>query len=194
MPPAPRQRGFQADRAIRGNKDLATVINESAAVLDEQILDPEGPLAVQIPEGVGADGSENVAALRSVYEVGTVEQQFERGSANMPVHSDPDSLDEEDRKHVRAAGEAQEDEGTDDPFALAVETPVHSIPAVRREAEAQDAPVVEEAQGEKDKPNVPERALDASEEPKKPSELKEDDKTDEVAEKSATNPKADKKK
>jgi hypothetical protein len=111
----------------------------------------------------------------------------------LPVHSDPDSLDEDARQHVRAVGDEQEDEGAEDPLALAVEQPVHSVPAVRRDAEAQDAPVVEEAQGEKDKPKVPERAVDATDEPKKPSELKKEDKTEEVAEASATKKASDKK-
>lgn len=143
MPPAPRARGFQAEREVRGNADRATSINESFAVLDEQVLDPEGPLAVQIPAGVGADGTEAMAALRSVYETGTVESQFAAGTANKVTVDDPDSV-EDNRDAVRSVGESQ-DRAEGDPMEVHEYYETHSVPAVRREAAGEDVQPDEDA-------------------------------------------------
>lgn len=168
MPPAPRQRGAQEQREVRGNASLATAINESSFVLDEQILDPESPLAVQIPEGVGADGSSVTLALAETYAEGHVEAKFEDGRAPLPSVSDINALDDDQKKHVRSVGEAGESDDAQPDFDRVETYPVHPVPAVRREAAAGENvhpdSLSEEETADKDKPKVPEKA-DATSEP-----------------------------
>lgn len=169
MPPAPRQRGAQSDREVRGNASLATAINESSFVLDEQILDPESPLAVQIPEGVGADGSSITLALAETYAEGHVEAKFEDGRAQLPSVSDINALDDEQRKHARAVGDNGDSENAQPDFNRIETYPVHPVPAVRREAAAggevvNDDSLSEDEVADKDKPQVPGQA-DATSEP-----------------------------
>ena len=159
MPPAPRTRSAYTEREVRGNKDLATAINESAFIMDEQILDPDSPLAVQIPEGVGADGSSITLALAETYAEGNVEDRFENGSAPLPIHSDPESSDNKDG--VRSV--ADEPEKKPGSFDRVDTYPVHNVPAVRREAAEGGENVNEDSMSEdevreSDKPKVPAKA------------------------------------
>lgn len=58
--------------------DGKVAVNEFHITLDQPILDPNHPLAVQVPKGVGADGSED-EPLSERYAAGTPEEQFAAG-------------------------------------------------------------------------------------------------------------------
>jgi hypothetical protein len=54
-------------------------VNESKVKLDQPVLDPNHPLAVQVPEGVGARADED-ELLSDRYAAGTAEDQFTAAS------------------------------------------------------------------------------------------------------------------
>jgi len=105
-------------------------LKESAFTPDEQILDPNSPLAVQIPEGSGADASEAGLRLAETLAEGHVEAKFGTAAAPLPVTS---SADPKDNEHVRAVGDDSGAEHKPVPVSERVETPeVHSEPAQTR--------------------------------------------------------------
>lgn len=59
--------------------DGRTVVHEVVVHTDKHILDPNDPLAVQVPEGVGASTVGAAPALSSLAN-GTAEEQFARAS------------------------------------------------------------------------------------------------------------------
>jgi len=135
--PEQRHKGSGTLREVRSGVDGATSINESTFVTDEQVLDHYGPLAVQIPEDSGADGSYISMGLADALEEGHVEGKFGTSAAPVPVHPDPDSL--EDSSGVRAAGDDSGDDFEPDHDTV-VGPDYHKEPAVLRDArEADDA-------------------------------------------------------
>jgi hypothetical protein len=56
--------------------DGATRVHEVVVHTDRHILDPNDPLAVQIPEGVGASTIDYSVGLADAMRAGTAEQQF----------------------------------------------------------------------------------------------------------------------
>jgi hypothetical protein len=66
----------QPQSRVPAPHDGATVIKEIVVHTDRQILDPNDPLAVQIPEGVGASTYGHVSPLGSSLKLGTAEEQF----------------------------------------------------------------------------------------------------------------------
>ena len=60
--------------------DGSTLIREVVVHTDKQILDPNSPLAVQVPEGVGASTVGHESALATALRQGTAEEQFARAA------------------------------------------------------------------------------------------------------------------
>lgn len=58
--------------------DGATTVRETVVHTDKVILDPNDPLAVQVPEGVGASTVDHESALATALKEGTAEEQFAR--------------------------------------------------------------------------------------------------------------------
>lgn len=58
--------------------DGATLVREVVVHTDKKILDPNDPLAVQIPEGSGASTVGHESALATALRQGTAEEQFAR--------------------------------------------------------------------------------------------------------------------
>jgi hypothetical protein len=56
--------------------DGTTRVTEIVAITDRHILDPNDPLAVQVPEGVGASTADHKSPLGEALKVGTAEAQF----------------------------------------------------------------------------------------------------------------------
>src|SRR4051794_29086405 len=75
---------------IVGQGGTVVPVNEARFTPDQAILDPNSPLAVQIPEGVGADGSRTDLWLSNVLAEGHVEAKFGTTAAPLPVASDAD--------------------------------------------------------------------------------------------------------
>lgn len=67
--PDVRTKGMRHNKEdIVGQGGTPVAVNESSFAADEVILDPNGPLAVQIPEGVGADTTRNTLGLADALE------------------------------------------------------------------------------------------------------------------------------
>ncbi len=173
MPTEVRKRGVgQVKEIIRGQGGTPVAINESHFNTDEQILDPNSPLAVQIPEGVGADTSMDGIALADTLLEGHVEAKFDQGVADLPTLSD--SGESADNEHARAVGETNDKDFT--PDLERVETPpVHNQSALQRAAEegevAQDVeaespassrPAKEDAEDDKTKAARADQKADAT--------------------------------
>lgn len=95
MPTEVRKRGpEQVKEVIRGQGGAPVAVNESRFVTDQVILDPNSPLAVQIPEGVGADTTMSRPALADTLAEGHVEAKFGTVAAGLAttddVSNDPD--------------------------------------------------------------------------------------------------------
>lgn len=58
----------QPQAAPRKADDGKTKVTETVVKTDKVVLDPNGPLAVQVPEGVGASSVESVTALGRRFE------------------------------------------------------------------------------------------------------------------------------
>ena len=56
--------------------DGATRVSEVVVITDRHILDPNDPLAVQVPEGVGASTYSHESLLGEALKRGTAEEQF----------------------------------------------------------------------------------------------------------------------
>lgn len=56
--------------------DGSTRVTEIVAVVDKPILDPNDPLAVQVPEGVGASTATHTSPLGEALKAGTAEEQL----------------------------------------------------------------------------------------------------------------------
>lgn len=56
--------------------DGKVTVNESSFQADTQILDPNHELAVQVPEGSGADGAAEVRNMTQPFESGVPEDAF----------------------------------------------------------------------------------------------------------------------
>lgn len=133
MPTDVRTRGAsQVKEVIRGQGGTPVAINESRFVTDEHILDPNSPLAVQIPEGVGADTSLDGLALADTLAEGHVEAKFDQGVADLPTVDDADA--HADNDNVRAVGETNDKDF--EPDLERVESPaVYNKSALQRLAE-----------------------------------------------------------
>lgn len=70
--------------------DGATRVHEVVVHTDRHILDPNDPLAVQVPEGTGASTVDQVVGLADSIAAGTAEEQFRReaGVESTPAASD----------------------------------------------------------------------------------------------------------
>ncbi len=118
---------------IIGQGGTVVPVNESRFDLDEPILDPNSPLAVQIPEGVGADHSRIGLGLADALREGHVEAKFEQGVAPLPTSSTSGTDQDE---HVRAVGTEPEGDFEPKPVSEYVVTPdVHNKPEVERTAD-----------------------------------------------------------
>lgn len=73
---------------IIGQAGTIVPVNEARFAVDEHILDPNNPLAVQIPEGVGADTSRHTLAMVDRLTAGTAESQFAAADNDEEVDSD----------------------------------------------------------------------------------------------------------
>lgn len=113
---------------IRGQDGSVVPVREIAVATDEVILDPESPLAVQIPEGSGADHSRHTNPLADSLGEGHVEAKF--GTAAAPLPSGSDS-GESENEHIRSVGDTSGDEHVADHDR--VDTPeVHNKPETQR--------------------------------------------------------------
>lgn len=74
----------------RDPHDGATRVHEVVVHTDKHILDPNSPLAVQVPEGSGASTVDYVVGLADSINAGTAEEQFraKEGSKSTPAASD----------------------------------------------------------------------------------------------------------
>lgn len=114
---------------IRGQGGMIVPVHETVFAGDEAILDPNSPLAVQIPEGSDADRSRIAVPLGEILAQGHVEAKFGTAAAPVPVSST--AGDEQNSEHVRAVGDDSGEEFT--PDMERVETPeVHNEPEVAR--------------------------------------------------------------
>lgn len=84
-----------------GQGGTTVVVNETRFTPDEVILDPDGPLAVQIPEGVGADTSRHTIPLADALAEGAVEV------VTYPVHAVPAAQRSADSDKVDEPGEVE---------------------------------------------------------------------------------------
>lgn len=110
--PDVRTKGIRQNQEdVVGQGGTPVAVNESSFTPDEVILDPNGPLAVQIPEGVGADTSRNSLGLADTLAAGTPEAQF-------------------------AAAENDDEEVDTDFSAGIVGPPMHSVPELARTHDA----------------------------------------------------------
>lgn len=91
---------FKADREVvqgqpqskeRQPDDGKVTVNESRFAADTVILDPNHELAVQIPEGVGADGAEEVRNMTFAHEGGVPEDAFK---SEAPKKAEPKKADD----------------------------------------------------------------------------------------------------
>lgn len=115
-------RGVEAVKEdIVGQGGTIVPVNEVRYTPDQAILDPNSPLAVQIPEGVGADGSRVDLQLGNVLAEGHVEAKFGTAAAPTPASSD-------------AGDVAQAPEHTPD-TTLIVTPNVSNVPEVVRTAD-----------------------------------------------------------
>lgn len=135
MPTEVRKRGAdQVKEVIRGQGGAAVAVNESRFVADQQILDPNSPLAVQIPEGVGADTTMSRPALADTLAEGHVEAKFGTSAAPLATGSDVN----DDPEQPTAEHEPDWDR-VDSP-------PIHNKPALQRALEDGEAVQDVEAQ------------------------------------------------
>lgn len=100
-----RKKGESVVReTVRGQDGSDVQVNESRFVLDEQILDPKSPLAVQVPEDAGVAS----IALADALSEGTVEEKFGTAAAPLPASSEAGGRDTQPSEHVRAVGDDSE--------------------------------------------------------------------------------------
>lgn len=117
---------------IRGQGGTIVPVHETVFAGDEAILDPNSPLAVQIPEGSDADRSRIAVPLGETLAEGHVEAKFGTAAAPLPVSSTAGS--DQPSEYVRAVGDESGDEHT--PDLERIETPeVHNEPEVARTAD-----------------------------------------------------------
>lgn len=84
-----RRKGFTVvSEDIVGQAGTIVPVNESRFTVDEHILDPNSPLAVQIPEGGGADTSRHTLGMVDTLLAGTAEAQFAAAEAGEEVDTD----------------------------------------------------------------------------------------------------------
>lgn len=162
-PPDIRTRGLdQRVEDIIGQGGTVVPVNETRYTPDQVILDPNSPLAVQIPENSDADRSRVTVPLHDALQSGHVEAIFDAGAAPLPARSDVG----EDDGHTRdvASGEY----GDYDADMTRVETPpVHSLPEIVRTAD----PVFDVADVDPGKEAAEEQDHPAADEPN-PADLK----------------------
>lgn len=87
---------------ITGQDGSVVPVREITIATDEVILDPNSDLAVQIPEGSGADHSRHTNPLADSLGEGHVEAKFGTAAAPLPSGSDAGKVENE---HVRAVGD-----------------------------------------------------------------------------------------
>lgn len=124
-----RYKGAEVVREdIRGQGGTVVPVHETYFAGDEAILDPNSPLAVQIPVDSDADRSRIESPLGAVLGEGHVEAKFDQGAAALPVSSE--AGDDQD-EHVQAVGAPAAEYDAD---LERVESPeVHNEPAVARD-------------------------------------------------------------
>lgn len=84
-----RRKGFTTvNEDIVGQAGTIVPVNEARFVADEHILDPNSPLAVQIPEGGGADTTRNTLGMVDRLTAGTPMSQFAAAESGEEVDSD----------------------------------------------------------------------------------------------------------
>jgi hypothetical protein len=66
----------QPQATPQGPHDGATRVSEVVVVTDRHILDPNDPLAVQVPENTGASTYSEDSPLGKALKKGTAEEQF----------------------------------------------------------------------------------------------------------------------
>lgn len=71
--------------------DGKTLVHEVVVHTDKVILDPNDPLAVQVPEGVGASTYGQAAPLGEALAAGTAEEQFAAANKSSSSSSTPKS-------------------------------------------------------------------------------------------------------
>lgn len=81
----------QPQSAVSAPHDGSTVIKEIVVHTDRKILDPNDPLAVQIPEGVGASTVGETSPLGRALKDGTAEEQFAAAAKSTNGKSAPKS-------------------------------------------------------------------------------------------------------
>lgn len=121
---------------IEGQGGTPVAVREISVATDEVILDPESPLAVQIPEGSGADHSRHTNPLADALGEGHVEAKFGTAAAPLPVSSDAGGV--KDNENVRSVGDDSGKKHVADHDR--VESPeVHNEPVLKREAKKSSA-------------------------------------------------------
>ena len=114
---------------IVGQGGSVVPVRETRYTPDQPILDPNSPLAVQIPEGSDADRSRINSPLHDALASGHVESVFDAGAAPLPAQSDAGEAGE----NTRTVGDATPETPGD---MDRVETPeVHNESEVRRTAD-----------------------------------------------------------
>lgn len=84
-----RRKGYSVvNEDIVGQDGTIVPVNEARFTADEHILDPNSPLAVQIPEGVGADTTRGGLGMVDRLTAGTPMAQF--AAAENDEEVDPD--------------------------------------------------------------------------------------------------------
>lgn len=84
-----RRKGYTVvSEDIVGQAGTIVPVNEARFVADEHILDPNSPLAVQIPEGGGADTTRNTLGMVDRLTAGTPMAQFAAAENDEEVDND----------------------------------------------------------------------------------------------------------
>lgn len=75
----------QPQASVQEPHDGKTLVHEVRVHTDKVILDPNDPLAVQVPEGVGASTVGHLAPLGAALSAGTAEEQFAAAEKQEPA-------------------------------------------------------------------------------------------------------------
>lgn len=75
----------QPQAQVREPHDGKVQVRETYVTTDVKILDPNDPLAVQIPEGVGASAVDRPNPLGEALAAGTPEEQFDNPQSKQEI-------------------------------------------------------------------------------------------------------------